>query len=127
MLRVKWFDQAAGFCGPSSLAMVLSYHGVNKSQQLLGRLSGCTRSRGVEAEGLLKAAQTLGFRGFIKDNASIAELRHYVVKKKLPVIVDWFEHDDGHYCVVVHIDTKNIYLRNPVHRKLTVLPLKTFK
>lgn len=107
--------------------MVLAYFGINKSEIELAKLSGCTKEHGVEAGPLLAAAKKLGFKGFIKDFSEINDLKRYVLKKKMPVIVDWFSEDDGHYSVVTHIDKKNIYLIDPEHGKKRKLALETFK
>lgn len=131
MLKVKSFEQEkTGFCGPASLKMVLDYFGIKKSEGKLAKLSGCTKSKGVEAENLLKAAKELGFKGFIKDFSKIEDIRKYVLRKKIPIIVDWFSSffvPGGHYSVVVDIDKKNIYLQDPEIGRARVLPIETFK
>ncbi|MFH1637788.1 MAG: cysteine peptidase family C39 domain-containing protein [Candidatus Woesearchaeota archaeon] len=70
-------------------------------------------SKGVEAEELLKVAKALGMKGSIRDNSNIEDIRMHVHKRKIPVIVDWFSKDDGHYSVVVDVDQENIYLQDP--------------
>lgn len=127
MLKVKAFKQRTGFCGPASLKMVLDYFGLKKSEKELAKLSGTTKARGVEAENLLKVAKKLGFKGFIKDFSEISDIKKYVLKKKIPVIVDWFSGTDGHYSVVVDINKKNIYLQDPEIERVRTLNLKTFK
>lgn|SRR3989338_5750540 len=126
MLKVTPFEQTTGYCGPASLKMVLEYYGVKKSERELARLSGATIGRGVEGKGLLRAAKKLGLRGFIKDFASLSDIKKFVIQKKIPVIVDWFSRDDGHYSVVAGIDEKNIYLQDPEWGKLVKMDLKTF-
>ncbi|MEK7555496.1 MAG: cysteine peptidase family C39 domain-containing protein [Patescibacteria group bacterium] len=93
----------------------------------LAKLSGCKKEKGVEAEGLLKAAKKLGFKGFIKDFSNIEDIKKFVIDKKIPVIVDWFSGDDGHYSVVVGIDNKNIYLQDPELGHLRIIKLADFK
>lgn len=127
MLKVKPFSQKSSFCGPASLKMVLDYFGIKKSEKELAKLSGCSKSKGVEAESLLKAAQKLGLKGFIKDFSKIKDIKKYVVKKKIPVIVDWFSEDEGHYSAVVGIDNKNIYLQDPELGKVRKLKIQDFK
>jgi len=112
MLPVKPYRQQSGYCGPASLKMVLAYFGVNKSERELGRLSGCTSRWGTPGEGLLAAARKLGFEGKIIDHADIGDLRAYV-KKKIPVIVDWFSTDEGHYSVVVDVTRTHLVLQDP--------------
>ena len=78
-------------------------------------------------EGLIKAAKELGFKGFFKDFSDIQDIKQYVLDKKIPVIVDWFSTDDGHYSVVVDIDKNNIYLQDPELGRLRRIDIVTFK
>jgi len=113
MLKVKSFRQTVGNCGPASLKIVLNFFNYQITEKELVALSGSTKEAGVDAEGLLKTAESLGFNGFIRDFANFIDLEEYVNKKQIPVIVDWFLKDDGHYSVVVDIDSENIYLTDP--------------
>jgi len=126
MLKVKPFLQTAGFCGPASLKMVLDFFGIKKSEKELIKLSGASREKGVGAKGLLKAAKKLGLKSFIKDFADFSDIKKYLAKE-IPVIVDWFSQDEGHYSVVVGLDQKYIYLQDPQIAKIKKIDLKTFK
>lgn len=126
MLSVKPYRQQTGYCGPASLKMVLGYFGMNKSERELGRLSGCTERAGTPGEGLLAAARKLGFAGKIIDQADIANLRAYV-KQKIPVIVDWFSTDEGHYSVVVDVTPTAVVLQDPELGRARTLKLADFK
>ena len=108
MLKLKPFEQKPGYCGPASLKAVLSYFGVEKGEMSLVRLSKCSKDKGVEAENLLRAAKKLGFKGFIKDYSDFKDVKKFL-KKKIPVIVDWFSVDEGHYSVIVGINDKKIF------------------
>jgi len=127
MLNIKPFRQSSGFCGPACLKMVLDYYGVKKSEKELAKLSAATPGKGVGAEGLLKTAKELGFKGFVKDFSNLHDIRIYALNKKIPVIVDWFSATDGHYSVVVHIDQEKIYLQDPDLGRLRTMNLDTFK
>lgn len=113
MLKVKPFRQKPGYCGPASLKMVFDYFGLNSTEKEIAELCGCNSKEGVEADRLLETAEKLGFNGLIKDDASFEDIRLYVKKKRIPVIVDWFSEDEGHYSVVVDIDQENIYFLDP--------------
>ncbi len=126
MLDIKPFEQKPGYCGPASLKMVLSYFGVDKSEEELARLSNCSKSKGVETKSLLSAAKKLGFKGFVKDFSDVKDIKKFL-NKKIPVIVDWFSVDDGHYSVVVGMDRKNVYLQDPELGRLKVIKIKDFK
>lgn len=127
MLKIKPFKQKPSACGPASLKMVLGYYGLKKSEKELIKLSSCTKTKGTKASGLLKAASHFGFDGFIRDFSDIKDLKNYVVKKKIPVIVDWFSVDEGHYSVVVDINKKNIYLQDPEIGRIKSLSINKFK
>ena len=127
MLNVKPFRQSSGFCRPSSLKMVLDYYGISKTENELADLSEAKHIKGVGVKGLLKAAKALGLKAFYKDFSEIKDLKDYVLVKKTPVIVDWLSTNDGHYSVVVDIDTKNIYLQYPELGYLRTLDIETFK
>lgn len=126
MLSVKPFRQRPGFCGPASLKMVLSYFGVEKNENDLAKLSGCSKAEGVGAKGIVKAAKSLSFRAFVRDFSGVEDIKGFV-KKGIPVIVDWFSADEGHYSVVTGIDQRKIYLQDPELGRLRVMKLDEFK
>lgn len=126
MLAVRGINQRSGFCGPAALAMVMDYFGVRETMKELGKRTGCTEEKGVEGRKLVTVAKQYGFEGLIKDRAELADLRLYVKKKEIPVIVDWFSVDDGHYSVVVDVGRKYIYLIDPEIGRIRKLPLATF-
>ena len=118
---IPYEQQSKGYCGPACLKMVLGYYGIIKEEEELAELAGCTPRHGVSGEGLLEAAQYYGLEGKIQDNSSMEDLREAVMDKKIPVIVDWFSlmldetgyYSDGHYSVVVGLDTANVYFIDP--------------
>ncbi|MCR4322652.1 MAG: cysteine peptidase family C39 domain-containing protein [Candidatus Azambacteria bacterium] len=127
MLKVKPFKQKTSFCGPASLKMVVGYYGLRIQERRIGKLAGCSVAHGTPAKGLLDAAKELGFRGIIKNSADLKDIKEYVEKKKMPVIVQWFSVDEGHYSVVVGIDSENIYLQDPEVGYMKSLRVETFK
>jgi len=126
MLNVKPFRQSSGFCGPASLKIVLEYYGIKKSEEELANLSHAKSHTGVGAEGLLKVAKALGFKGLFKDFSEIKDIKEYI-DKKIPVIVDWFSTNDGHYSVVADIDKNKVYLQDPELGRIRKLDIETFK
>ena len=127
MLNIKPFMQKSGYCGPASLKMILNFYGLNKTEKELAKLTGASKSKGVGAEGILKAARKLGFKGFYKDFSSFDDIKKYVINKKIPVIVDWFSKDEGHYSVVVNIGKENIYMQDPELGFIRAMKLSRFK
>lgn len=126
MLAVRGINQRSGFCGPAALVVVLDYFGVRVTMKKLARETGCTEEKGVEGAGLVRAAKRYGMDGWVKDKAEMADLREWVKRRQVPVIVDWFSVDDGHYSVVVDVGRKYVYLMDPEIGKVRKLPLSTF-
>ena len=55
-----------------------------------------------------------------------SDIKKYL-DKKTPVIIDWFNKDDGHYSVVVRLDKKHICLMDPELADIRKLDRATFK
>ncbi|MFH1461092.1 MAG: cysteine peptidase family C39 domain-containing protein [Patescibacteria group bacterium] len=124
MIKLKHFRQKkSGFCGPVSLKMVLNYYNILVSANQLAKLSCVTEDEGISMTGLVKAAHYFNFQVFYKQNSAIKDLK-YFMKKKIPVIVDWFLEDDGHYSVVVDVTDKNVILMDPVLGKILIYTRK---
>jgi succinylglutamate desuccinylase len=126
MLKIDSFRQKPGYCGPASLKIVLGYLGVKITEKKLALISGCNPSCGIGADGLVGAAQKLGFSAHVKDFSDLEDIRKWVNRKKIPVIVDWFAFEGGHYSVVSGIDRENIYLEDPSLGHRRALKLSTF-
>ncbi|SRR5258708_6262402 len=124
ILKVKPFQETLhmGFCGPASLKIVLAYFGVEKEEAELVKLCNVSADLGTDDSSLKKAAETLGFKVEIKNFAEYEDIEQ-LLKKGVPVIVDWFtrgrsdysdsEVADGHYSVVMGLDKDNIYIQDP--------------
>ncbi len=106
--------------------MLFAYYGVKQSETLLGKLVKTTVAKGSRAENLAKVGRQFGFDAYVKEMATFADIRRLVLKKKVPVIVNWFYEEDGHYSLVVGIDKKNIYLQDPTEGKVISYPLHVF-
>lgn len=127
MLKVKPFRQSPGMCGPASLKMVLEFYGLNMRESTLVKLTHASPARGVSSASLVRVAKKFGFRGFHRDMCTIGDIKEYVLKKKIPVIVDWFSVNDGHYSVVIGFDDEFIYMQDPELGHRRKMKLKTFK
>jgi ABC-type bacteriocin/lantibiotic exporter with double-glycine peptidase domain len=92
--------------------MVAAYFGKSVSELTLGRLAGTTKKHGTPPGGLVRAAESIGFETRLLEEASLADLQRQL-KRKVPVIVNWFSTDEGHYSVAVGLDEKDIFLQDP--------------
>jgi predicted double-glycine peptidase len=125
MLPVKSFRQTPSFCGPASLHMVFDYYGIKATEKELAKKALTTSKLGTTAKNMLGAARLYGFKTSLKDRASFQDIKTNL-DKKIPVIVDWFSTDEGHYSVVVGLDKKNIYLQDPELGHLRTMDRTTF-
>ncbi len=113
MIKLKPFKQSKGYCGPACLKMVLSAYGINKSENYLAKITKSSRIGGCDEENIVKASKKFGFKGYVKKNSSIKEVKQ-LLKKGIPVIVDWFSPEEaGHYSVVVGFDKDKIIIADP--------------
>jgi len=126
MLIVKAIRQKPGLCGVASLKMVLDYFGDVISENVLCQLAQASPRQGTSAQKIKKAAQRLGFFVEIKDGSNLDDIKYWL-DKKIPVIVDWFSGDEGHYSVAVGLDKKHIYLQDPEIAGLRKMKLADFK
>lgn len=137
MLDVKPFQETLhkGYCGPASLKIVLSYYGVEKSEEELAILCNTSKDLGTDDESLKKAAELLGFDVEVKNFTNYNEIESWL-KRGVPVIVDWFtrgradytdsDMPDGHYSVVMGLDQNNIYLQDPELGKMRIINREEF-
>lgn len=127
LLKIKPYrEKKAGYCGPATLKMVLGYYGLNKTEEELAKITQTTPGEGMKVDNAKKALLELGFNVEIKDFASLDDIKGFI-EKRLPVVVDWFSTDDGHYSVVVGLDDHNIYLQDPELSEVRKMEKKTFK
>ena len=125
MLKVKPVRQQMGLCGPASLKMVLSYYGTEVTESELAEATNCTPEKGVEIDDMRKGVEKYGYRGEVKDFAEFDDIKSSL-EEGIPVIVAWFSEDDGHYSVVVDIDSENIRLIDPELGHVRAMKLEKF-
>lgn len=114
------------WCGPASLKMVLKYYNIEAKESDLAKQAKASKDTGVTAENLVQAAKSYGLTGFVKKQAEFSDIYHYVLDRRIPIIVDWFQIDDGHYSIVTDITKKHIYLADPYIGQLISYKLSEF-
>ncbi|MFA6533610.1 MAG: papain-like cysteine protease family protein [Patescibacteria group bacterium] len=133
MIKLKIFKQSYGFCGPACFKMVMDYYGVKQSEMYWARLTAMeikngkvNRNEGCPDDKFVVAVAKIGFKGFCKDNSSIVEVKKFI-KKKVPVIVNWFSPEQGaHFSVVVGLEKDKIFLADPYLGKVIKLTVESF-
>ncbi len=112
MVQTKPFQQRTDYCGAASLKIVLHHFKIEKTEK---QIINAVRAKhlGIEAGNLLKLAKRWGLKGKVHDHSELKDLTRWVKDKKIPIIVEWFEEDDGHFSVVTDIDRENVYLQDP--------------
>lgn len=111
--------------------MVMDYYGVVATENEIAEIAGSTLEDGTSIAGMIKAANHFGFKVIKKEYATIKDLEDHV-DKDIPVIVNWFLDDWGHYSVVVDVTKNNIILMDPALKKILIyvrkriLPIKKF-
>lgn len=112
-IKVEHFEQGPSMCGPASLKILLSHFGKKYTEDQLAKLGSSTLEKGTSHEGMIQAIKEIGGYVFMKENGTIEELRYFLEKEKLPVIINWFQEYEGHYSVVVSITDKNVIIVDP--------------
>ncbi len=98
-------------CGPACLRMIAAYYGRQYSLQALRELSDISRE-GVSLEGIIEAAEHLGFRTmpisvpYSTENADVPSLKD----APLPCIVHW---NKNHFIIVFRIKGEKIWVADP--------------
>lgn len=124
MLPVQPFQETlhGGYCGPASLKIVTDYYNLDKTEAELSDLCNRDPDLGTDDKSIKAAAEKLGFKVEIKNEAEFADIKGWL-EQKVPVIVNWFtrgrtdypedEVADGHYSVVMGLDDEFIYIQDP--------------
>lgn len=113
-------------CGPASLKAVLAYYGVNKTEAELARLAGANPEDGTKPLGIARAARALGFQAEVQDNISLGDVKKWL-SEGVPVIVDWWSTDEGHYSVVTAIRDGSVYMKDPELGTERAMPMADFE
>lgn len=127
-LKIKAFEQHKDdLCGPAALRTAANYFNKKYAEKEMSELCGTKLPDGTEHIGLIRGAKAIGAAVFTKNGGTLDEIRNFVHKHRLPVIVGWWsgpdhtreevlnniELDEGHFSVIYHISSRYIYLLDP--------------
>lgn len=108
-----YVSQTFNNCGPASLSMVLSYYGINKSQEELGQIirpyqnaEGDNDDKSVSLDELAEQAEKYELIAYHRPNGNIQLLKEFTAND-IPVITSTWLHlndDIGHYRIVKGYD-----------------------
>jgi len=124
-LKFKIFKQTPGYCGPACARMVLNYYGIKKSEEELAQAIGATREDGCNPWEIADGMEKIGLKSYYKKNSNLDEIKE-LLKKDIPVIIDWNPSGYGHYSVVVGIEKGSIYLADPKKDDIVSMSEKDF-
>jgi predicted double-glycine peptidase len=103
-------------CGPAALRAVLAHHGDDVSEDRIAVMAGNVPVLGVRPDGLVKAAQELGYLVNATALRGVDALAAFLAND-LPVlvVVDSFNHPGkaGHWVVVTALEGGNVRIMDP--------------
>jgi hypothetical protein len=123
-------QKTSSHCGPAVLEMLLSFVGIEVSQEEIVEAGGVSEklpTHGIFVSEMGNAIAVLapGMQFWYKHYCSLSELRQVVMNYKYPAGVEWqgvfyedADEDNGHYSVVTYVDSTNniIMLADPYKR-----------
>lgn len=112
----KYEQKEPSACGPAALRSVLLSYGKDVSEKRLSELAGTTKEKGTTPQGLVHAAEELGFKAKAFEESTFKQLDDLVMNQDLPVIVSWYSprgYVEGHYSVVTKVDEKHVHIMDP--------------
>lgn len=119
-------------CGPAAVKMILSYYGIDATEDELCIKCGHTFDKGCTDKGMIKAFQSYGLSAKIYNNCSIEDIEYWI-RHHVPVIVDYFAGGtsvdimpDGHSGIIVDIDKEAVYLLDPWSAKVLTIYREDF-
>ena len=126
MLNVPAYLQTPAFCGPACLRMVFAYYGIPIKESAIALIAKSTREDGTPGENMVEAARHFNFHARMINNANLSKISG-CLRRKIPVIVEWWSGTDGHYSVVVGLSQTHILLRDPERKALHRIKRRVFE
>ena len=110
--------------GAASLQAVLNYWGTDQREDELMALLGTTPDGATPPESIVEVARQFNYSAELRENLTLADLetsiaagvpviiaaQAYAANESPPYTQDW---EDGHYMVVIGVDSENVYLEDP--------------
>jgi len=114
-------------CGPASLRMVFAFYDYFISEKDIAEVCSHTYELGCQGEDMVCAAESLGFKVYLKNNSTIEEVCK-LIDAGVPVIVDWFCGDvpEGHSSVVIGYSENKLFILDPYLEEMRVVTKKDF-
>ena len=115
------------YCGPAALRILIDFFGIKKSEAELARFCKTTKKHGTHPWDLVSAAGELGLNVRVNEMGDWELLNSFINKDKLPVLVDWWKVDDGHYSVICGLDKKFVWIADPAEGKIIKMDWVKFR
>lgn len=122
MIEIKPFTQTdESRCGPACIKMVLSYYGIEATEDEICERCNWTYELGCTDLQMKAAIESYGLECIIYNDSNFEQIQLWL-GLKVPVIVDWFspgvdlklsDMPNGHSSVVVDLDDTHIHLMDP--------------
>lgn len=108
MLNVPYVKQRLNYCGPTSLAMVMKYYGINITQDEVGEMANA-KYFGVTIGQLVEVAKNKGLKAEIKKDISLADLVSSIDSDEPVIVAQHYclGNNDIHFRVVIGYDNEN--------------------
>lgn len=150
MLTVQWVQQEEAHCGPATVKMLFSFHGVQIGQSAISSAAGMADiiqdAAGMRLDELNDGVKALYPQGeyslLARYHATIDDIEHLTEHLGIPVGVEWQGkfpdgeggyYDQGHYSVLVGVDRTRgkIQIVDPEPKNVLTkdgeLPIATFE
>ncbi|MFH1332793.1 MAG: C39 family peptidase [archaeon] len=123
-LKVPYIKQWPYYCGPACLEMVLRYHGIEKTQDEIGREISPVPYFGYTTSQLKEYAEKQGFQATLTKHSNITELIKNIDAEIPTIILQWLniEKKQPHFRVAIGHKENKITVRDPELSPEILLP-----
>lgn len=126
-LNIPLVKQETQFtCGPASLRSVFLFNGNDVPESEITELVTIDPELGTSLKEMVKIIKYYGYYGEAYVNGTMEMIEEYL-SQNIPVIVNWFSIDKGHYSVISGIENYDIYFMDPEFGTERSMPIKQFE